>query len=367
MSENGISSSDFLIRCTNFAAMLRISYCPYRLLFKHPFETSHGIREGTDSIFIRLEENGLAGYGEVTLPPYLKEKPKDVLERLLGSEMSEMDSSDKVLAYLNVESNWKSHQQGCRAALQSAWIDLVGNRTHETVSQILDTEKRATPLTMMTIGITPIAELGAKLLEMPESDVLKVKMTGPESIPMLRAILDVDDRPVFIDANQGLNSVEEAELIQAKAHERLIAMEQPFQLKDKVLQHTLQTRSKFCIYGDEAIESLAELETAKGLYGGVNIKLMKCGGLDRAKAMADRAEDLGMKVMLGSMSESSLGCTAMAHLSGQADLVDLDGPWLIENDPFEGMGMKNGMLVMPDRPGIGAVLKAELVFKPICT
>lgn len=346
--------------------MLRISHCPYRLLFKHPFETSHGVREGTDSIFIRLEENGISGYGEVTLPPYLKEKPKDVLERLFGSEMAELDSAEKVLAYLNVEGNWKSHQQGCRAALQCAWIDLLGKRTHKSVHQLLEIKQRTTPLSMMTIGITPIVELGTKLMEMPESDVLKVKMNGKASIPMLRAILKADARPVFIDANQGLSTVAEAEMIQAEALERLIAMEQPFQLKYSDIQNELQAKSKYCIYGDEAIDSLADLEAAKGLYGGVNIKLMKCGGLDRAKAIADRAEELGIQVMLGSMSESSLGCTAMAHLAGQADLLDLDGPWLIKNDPFQGMDMQHGKLVMPDAPGIGAVPEAELEFNPTC-
>ena len=148
--------------------------------------------------------------------------------------------------------------------------------------------------------------------------------------------------------------------------DRLVGLEQPFAVKDEGIQAELQRELHVCIYGDESIWGSADLERASGTFGGVNIKLMKCGGLDKAKAMADRAAELGMKVMLGCMSESSLGCTAMAHLAGAADLLDLDGPLLIRNDPFDGMIMKNGKLVMPEGPGIGANLTAELEFKPIC-
>ena len=99
-------------------------------------------------------------------------------------------------------------------------------------------------------------------------------------------------------------------------------------------------------------------------FSGVNQKLMKCGGLDLAKAMADKARQLGMQVMLGSMSESSLGCSAMAQLAPEADIVDLDGPWLIKNDPFKGIEMVGGQLRLPDTPGMGADLVADLRFTP---
>ncbi len=219
---------------------------------------------------------------------------------------------------------------------------------------------------MVTIGVTPVAEVEGVLLELPKSDVLKVKMNGPGSIPMLQRVLQTDRRPVFLDANQGLNSLAEAEELVRAAGERLVAIEQPFKLVYTKLQFNFQGKTDTDVYGDESIQGLNDLEQAKEQFKGVNIKLMKCGGLDRAKTMADRATGLGMKVMLGSMSESSLGCTAMAHLAGQADLVDLDGPWLIKNDPFGGMDLRNGKLVMPDRPGIGAVLMAELDFNSNC-
>ena len=217
----------------------------------------------------------------------------------------------------------------------------------------------------MTIGITPVEKVAERLHQLPKSDYLKVKMNGPGSIAMLLEVLNHDRRPVFIDGNQGMQSVREILEVCQVAGDRLVGLEQPFAVKDAGLQQELQLKLPVCVYGDESIWGMDDLEAAPGVFDGVNIKLMKCGGLDKAKAMTDRATELVLKVMLGCMSESSLGCTAMAHLAGAADLMDLDGPVLIKNDPFEGMVLENGKPVMPNRPGIGAILKAELEFKYI--
>ena len=345
---------------------LRISYAPYRLLFKHPFETAHGVREGTDSIFIRLEENGFTGYGEVTLPPYLKEKPQDVLDRLNGTTMAGLNGTGELADYLNDPKGWNDHQQGCRAGLHMALIDLVGKMQQRSVHQLLMAITTKPFRTLMTIGIAPVSQVAEQLQQLPKSDVLKVKMNGPGTIPMLEEVLKHDQRPLFIDGNQGMQSVLEVREICQVAGARLVGLEQPFAVKYAGMQRDLQQELAVCVYGDESVWGLDDLERASGIFGGVNIKLMKCGGLDRAKAMTERADELGLKVMLGCMSESSLGCTAMAHLAGAADLLDLDGPLLIKNDPFEGMVMQNGKLIMPDRPGVGAILKAELEFNPIC-
>lgn len=344
---------------------LRISYAPYRLLFKHPFETSHGVRDGTDSIFIRIEENGVAGYGEVTLPPYLAEKPHAVVDRLRAVADYAPGSISELLRLLDDERLFGAGAMGCRNALHMACIDVLGKSSNRTVKQILNISGIKLSVTLVTLGITPLADIRAKLMELPQSGGLKLKVGHPESKAMILAVKELDTRPIFLDANQGLVSVEQGTMLAETAGSGLLGVEQPYRTDDELMQRELHGLLKVCIYGDEAIQNLAELEHSHKIYNGVNIKLIKCGGLDRAIAMADRAGGLGMKVMLGSMSESSLGCTAMAHLAGCAELIDLDGPWLIKNDPFEGMDMRNGELVMPGRPGIGAVLKADLSFSPI--
>lgn len=345
---------------------LRISYCPFRLRFIHPFGTAHGVREGTDSVFIRLEEHDAVGYGEVTLPPYLKEKPAEVIQRLEALGRSGLADSDALRAVLDDPDVFGPGQQGCRAGVQMAWIDLVGKQKQISVTQLLDIRRSKSVVALVTIGITEPPNVIDKLRELPLFNALKVKIKDRSSMNMIEVIRRLDDRQLFLDANQGLDSVDDALVLAAAAGDRLLALEQPFAVDRADRQRDLQARIPVCIYGDESIQGPEDLERAPGTFGGVNIKLMKCGGLDRAKAMADRAEALGMKVMLGSMSESSLGCTAMAHLAGQADIADLDGPWLIANDPFRGLGLRDGGLVVPDRPGIGAVLQADLAFDPIC-
>lgn len=345
---------------------LRISYAPFRLLFKHPFETSHGVRDGTDSIFVRIEESGVTGYGEVTLPPYLKEKPAQVVERLKEVVARSPASIPALLRLLDDNVLFGPEAMGCRNGLHTASIDVLGKAVNKPVHQLIEVNILKSSVTLVTLGITPVEDLQAKLTELPRSGGLKVKVGHAGSKAMIMAVKQLDARPIFLDANQGLSSVEQAMDLLESAGSRLLGMEQPFPVNDIVNQRELQGKIKACVYGDESIQDEFELEHSLKLFNGVNIKLIKCGGLDRAKAMAVRAGELGIKVMLGSMSESSLGCTAMAHLAGQADIVDLDGPWLIKNDPFEGMDMRNGKLIMPDKPGIGAVLKAELDFSPIC-
>ncbi len=345
---------------------LRISYAPFRLLFKHPFETSHGVRDGTDSIFVRIEENGVAGYGEVTLPPYLEEKPEAVLQRLRAVAVRAPVSISELLHLLDDHQLFGPGAMGCRNGLFLAALDTLGKSNNKTASQVLNNRELKSPVTLVTLGITPLEHLQDKLRELPLSGGLKLKVGHAGSKAMILAVKQLDARPIFLDANQGLSSVEQAMDLLESAGSRLLCMEQPFPVNDMLNQSELQGKIKASVYGDESIQGEFELEHSLKLFNGVNIKLIKCGGLDRAKAMAVRAGELGIKVMLGSMSESSLGCTAMAHLAGQAEIVDLDGPWLIKNDPFEGMDMRNGKLIMPDRPGIGAVIKAALDFIPIC-
>lgn len=349
------------------AMALRLSYCPYRLEFKHPFGTAHGVRTGTDSIFIKLEGDGVIGYGEVTLPPYLKEKPAEVIQHLERIGASGPITPESLQAQLDDPTWFGLDAPGCRAGLQMALSDWIARNKQITLNELLDTRNLKQSLTIVTLGITPEAELAAKLAELPDSDALKLKVKDESAVGIIQIIRNIDKRLIFLDANQGLHSVETALSLAQAAGDRLLGFEQPFPAAEKAMQDELQEQLQVAVYGDESIQNLIELENSVGRFKGVNIKLMKCGGLDLAKVMAERAVELGLKVMLGSMSESSLGCTAMAHLSGYADILDLDGPILIKNDPFEGMAMKHGKLVMPDQPGIGAVLKAELQFTPVCT
>ncbi|MBS1583747.1 MAG: hypothetical protein JST66_16230, partial [Bacteroidetes bacterium] len=256
---------------------LRISYCPYRLRFIHPFGTAHGVREGTDSLFIRLEEHGAVGYGEVTLPPYLKEKPAEVVQRLEALGRSGLADSDALRAVLDDPDAFGSGQQGCRAGLHMAWIDLVGYQQQLPIYQLLDIHLSKSVVALVTIGITEPRDVADKLLELPAFNALKIKIKDRSSMAMLEAVRRLDGRQLFLDANQGLDDVDEALALVAAADNRLLALQQPFAVDRADHQRDLQARIPVCIYGDESIQGPEDLERAPGVFGGVNIKLMKCG------------------------------------------------------------------------------------------
>jgi L-alanine-DL-glutamate epimerase-like enolase superfamily enzyme len=324
------------------------------------------VRDGTDAVFLKLEEDGITGYGEATLPPYLKETIGSVIERISSIAQRRTLSVEELLGSLDQLAEITDETNGCRAALHMALIDLIGKRSQRTAAQLIGSSVVKSPVALVTVGISDSDKIERKLMELPASGGLKVKVNGRGSIAQLERIKDLDSRRLFIDANQGLQDVDEAmDLIHAVGAERMIGLEQPFTVDQDIMNKDLAERSGLIIYGDESVQQMSDLDQKHGCFGGVNLKLMKCGGLDRAVAMADRARQLGMRVMLGSMSESSLGCTAMSALAGEADIVDLDGPWLIKNDPFVGLTMEDGKLQIPSGPGVAARLVADLSFTPI--
>ncbi len=343
----------------------RISICPYRLLFKHPFGTAHGLRDGTDSVFIRIEENGFAGYGEVTLPPYVLETIAGSIALVHGFAAKGL-SAEAMLECLGSEIELFGNAQGCRAGIHTAVLDLLAKQQQRTVRELLGAHGDREPLTLMTLGIAPLEDLEGRLEELPQSSALKIKVGDPDASSRICHIKYLDNRRLFLDGNQGLRGIDEAlELIIAAGADRVAGLEQPFNIQMDELNADLTKRTGIVVFGDESIQSSAELAAMPGVFGGVNVKLMKCGGLDRAIEIINAARAQRMQVMLGSMSESSLGCTAMAQLAGEADIVDLDGPWLIMNDPFRGIFMEAGRLIRHHGDGLGAILIADLNFDPI--
>jgi len=340
---------------------LKLSYCRYRLLFKHPFGTAHGLRDGTDTVFIRAEQDGFVGYGEATLPPYLKETTDSVIQRLAAIAVPSVGNvSDLMQRILGHPAEIAEHP-AARAALHTAMADLSARMAHVSANQRFNRSELKRPLTLMTVGSGEVDAISEKIKDTRLADAIKVKLGALDDELALKKVKSLDDRMLFLDANQGLSTVDQVlERIAWAGEDRVVGIEQPFGKDRPDLHAALLAVTAIPVYGDESIQDLADLEAKAGSFSGVNIKLMKCGGMDRVKELIDRATGLGLRVMLGSMSESSLGCTVMAHYADLADVVDLDGPWLIRNDPFQGMAMRDGALELPDGPGYGVTLKAEL-------
>jgi L-alanine-DL-glutamate epimerase-like enolase superfamily enzyme len=211
---------------------------------------------------------------------------------------------------------------------------------------------------MITLGYSDTDDIPLKLKELPSSDLLKVKLGSSRDLETVDRLAELDGRDLVLDANQAWATLDQAlRVIDRVGIQRIAGVEQPFPKDRWDLHAELSSLNKVCVIGDESIQDIEDLRRARGTFSGVNLKLMKCGGVDLAMAMLEEARRIGLTVMLGSMSESSLGCGAMACLAAHADLVDLDGPWLIKNDPFQGLGMEQGKLVVPEGPGFGIDLR----------
>lgn len=253
-----------------------------------------------------------------------------------------------------------------RACLSMAYYDLISREKKASLSTVFEVDEAPGGPAVATLGAGPMTTMKERLEALPEVPVLKVKWSGAaDALDQLQRLVEWDPRPILLDANRAMRSVEMVQdLLAAMPAERIIGLEQPFDVGSP-LQFELEQTISVTTYADESIQGEADLDAMVGQFGGVNLKLVKCGGPDKAARMAIRARQAGLKVMLGNMSETSLGCGAMCHLAGYADLVDLDGPWLIRNDPFKGMGIRQGRYVVHGTQGIGVDLIASLAWTPI--
>ncbi len=176
---------------------------------------------------------------------------------------------------------------------------------------------------------------------------------------MIEVIRSLTDKPLCVDVNQGWKDRGLAlDMVVWLSEKGVIFLEQPMPKEMKKDIAWLTERSPLPIIGDEAIQNVDDLIENKDVYSGINIKLMKCGGLNQAMKMINVARAIGLKVMVGCMTETSCAVSAAAQLSPLADWCDLDGNLLISNDPFEGLWITNGKITLPERPGIGAAKRS---------
>jgi L-alanine-DL-glutamate epimerase-like enolase superfamily enzyme len=215
-----------------------------------------------------------------------------------------------------------------------------------------------TPDTSFTIGIDKPDVVREKTREAAPYNILKVKLGGGNDRKMIENVRAVTDKPLCVDVNQGWKDRGEAlEMIHWLKEQGVVFVEQPMPKTAVDDIARLTQESPLPVIADEAVQTVDDISKVFGVYSGVNIKLMKCGGMRAAHQMALTAKGLGMKVMFGCMTETSCAVTAAAQLSPLADWADLDGNLLISNDVFDGLKVVDGRVVLPDRPGIGVVEK----------
>jgi L-alanine-DL-glutamate epimerase-like enolase superfamily enzyme len=332
---------------------IKLTYYPYTLELKHPFVISNNSRTTTPAVLVELEYDGLVGYGEASLPPYLKETQKSVQSFLSKIDFSSFDDQTDLDSILIGIDNLLPGNNAAKASIDMALHDLVGKIKQLPVYKMYEISKREV-FSSYTIGIDSTEMLLLKLKEAESFNYLKVKLGTLDDTRIINTIRSETDKPIFADINQGWKNREEAlELTKDLAENNVVLIEQPFKKSNFRDTAWLTSRSPIPIIADEAVQRLSDLDKINNAYSGINIKLMKSTGISEAYKMIIRARELNLKIMLGCMTETSCAISAAAHLSSLVDWVDLDGNLLINNDKFDGVKAINGKIIPNDLPGLG--------------
>jgi L-alanine-DL-glutamate epimerase-like enolase superfamily enzyme len=244
-------------------------------------------------------------------------------------------------------------QASAEAAVDMALYDLAGQRVGVPVFELLGLDPRDAPETSFTIGLDRPEVVVRKVREASAYPVLKVKMGSDDDREILRAVRDTTRQRLRVDANEGWTPADALERLEWLAGLGVELVEQPLPAGMIAETRELRRHSPLPFYADEGVHRAGDIPALAGAYDGINIKLMKCGGLGEALRMIAVARAHGLRVMIGCMIESSLAITAAAHLSPLADTADLDGNLLLASDPFVGATVVDGRIVLPDAPGLG--------------
>ena len=328
-----------------------------RLKLRHTWTTTMSSSDYRDNLHLRLAHLGITGRGEGAPIVRYRENAESA-RRAAESVKPLLASSDPWHFYKLIAEVFRriEGEYAGKAAIDIALMDWIGQKLGVPLYRYFGLDSRDTPVTTMSIGIDSPEITRRKVREAEDFPVLKIKVGLESDEATLEAVRSVTKKPLRVDANEGWKDKEEAvRKINWLESQGVEFVEQP--MPAVMLEETRWVRGKvhIPIIADEACLHPADLPRLAEAYDGVNIKLMKCGGMLEAFRMIQIAKALGMKTMLGCMIESSIGVTAAAHLSPLVDYADLDGNLLVANDPYSGAKVEKGKLILPDRPGLGVM------------
>ncbi|HEX3355338.1 MAG TPA: dipeptide epimerase [Tepidisphaeraceae bacterium] len=332
-----------------------LSWETLTLRLRHPFRLAHGVSETRQSFWIRLHDD--SGWGEGTIPPYYGVDSSRMIEcwdRAACLTLPFPENIDEIPHWL------PEGPAPARAALEMALIDRIAKRRGMPLHQLLGIPAATNLTTSFTIAIDTPDNMARMATAMSDYPILKLKLGSDDDESRVAAVRQA--RPnvkIRVDANAGWAFDQAVTHLQWLGKYDIELIEQPLASDQIQAMGELQGRTSIPIVADESVQTIDDIDQlARAEIRGVNLKLMKAGGIIAAHRMLNHAREVGIKVMLGSMIETSLGTTAMAHLAGAADWIDLDAPLLISNDPFGGIQYdRNARVSIPNRPGIGVMKK----------
>lgn len=334
---------------------LKMTFTPYDLKLRHVFTVATYSRTTTPDVQVEIEYDGVIGYGEASMPPYLGESVESVISFLKKVDLSTFNDPfqlEDILVYIDSVAPGNT---AAKASIDIALHDLVGKLLGAPWWKIWGLNKDKTPSTTYTIGIDTAEVVKEKTLEVAgQFNILKVKLGRDNDKEMINTIRSVSKLPIAVDANQGWKDKQQAlDMILWLKEQGIVMIEQPMSKTAIDDIAWITERSPLPIFADESLQRLSDVEKMKGAFSGINIKLMKCTGMREAWKMLNFARACNMQVMIGCMTETSCAISAAAQLSPAVDFADLDGNLLIANDRFRGMEVVNGKITLNNLPGIG--------------
>ncbi len=311
---------------------IKLAYYPYRLNFKYPFRIAHTERTGTDNVYVLLTQGNHQAWGECVFIPYYTET-LDTFKALINSSVLPVNT-DAIGEYITDLKRRFSDSYFCIGALDIALHNLRTATTGQTIAQqygLLENDKT----TSYTLGIASDAEMEQKFQGRPDMQYYKLKVNQEEIGRIVNTFQRLTSTPFTIDANQGFTDRKLALAWSYKLADLGVGyLEQPFHKEDFESHLWLKKQSPIPIIADESFQNYADLEKVVKYFDGINLKVMKCGGISEGVAALQRAKEMELKSIIGCMSESSVVSNAAKQISSLADWVDLDGPLLLTNDLF---------------------------------
>lgn len=338
---------------------MRLHIFPIDLTLASTFRITHESRDVQPTVIVGLEDEGLTGWGEATAIAYYNQ-PQDKLIRTLETnraliEQTPLETPEQYWAEL-YQAMPDSYFELC--ALDLAAHDLYGKRLGKSLYAIWGLDPRDAPLTNYTIGMGSLDEMVLKIEQRPWP-LYKVKLGSDNDMERLRAMREKTDSPFRVDANTAWTARETIDRAPLLKDLGVEFIEQPLPAEAWDDHALVYRESVLPIIADESCQTEEDVDRCAGHFQGVNIKLVKCGGLTPARRMIADARKRGMQVMMGCMTESSIGISAIAQVAPLLDYVDMDGALLLKEDIATGVCIDNGKVHYPDVPGTGASLKPE--------
>lgn len=333
---------------------MEVNYKAYNLPFRYPFRISKGVKTHQPTLVVSIGAFGLVGYGEAPAITYYNISVDDMIKDL-EAKLPVV----KRFAFTEPERWWhflhhlfpKNPFLVC--ALDIAGWDLYGKLCKKPLRNLWPKTVATEPLCDYTIGIDEIPVMVQKMKE-KRWPIYKIKLGTDEDEAIVTELRKHTDAVFRIDANAAWTANEALEKINAFQHLGVEFIEQPLAKDDWEGSKYLYQHSPLPLIADESCIREADVQKCKDHFHGINIKLTKCSGLTPALRMIEEGRSLGLKIMVGSMNESSIGSAAIAHLLPQIDYVDADGPLLLSTDLATGLAYDaDGRIATSGQPGLG--------------